>query len=230
VLGFSGFGISDSYTLPIGYNGVYITETPSVLVPASATTNGTFNFSLANLYQAVPPYGAAPPTTGEFGGLLISGFVAPVVAVPPQSQTVLAGQTATLSVVAEGDHSMMTYQWLLNGTNVAGATNSTLTLSNFVASEAGIYTVAVTNSIGFTISPPATLSTGYAIVASGSGSGLTLSWPTSAAGYVLQSATTLTQPVTWNTVTNVPSTNGPNCVMTLPVSPGGSVFYRLMHP
>ena len=40
------------------------------------------------------------------------------------------------------------YQWQFNGTNLAGATNSTLTLTNVRPEQAGTYTVIVSNSFG----------------------------------------------------------------------------------
>ena len=38
----------------------------------------------------------------------------------------------------------LSYQWQANGTNLPGATSSTLTLTNLVSSQAGVYTVVVT--------------------------------------------------------------------------------------
>jgi hypothetical protein len=90
----------------------------------------------------------------------------PIIATAPQSQTVAPGGTATFSVVATGAGTL-TYQWRKNGTALAGATDSTLNLPNLSAGDAGDYTVAITNSLGTTISRPATLT-----VASPSSGGL----------------------------------------------------------
>jgi hypothetical protein len=68
----------------------------------------------------------------------------PVITNQPLSQTVTQGTTLTLSVVATG--SGLTYQWLLNGTNISGATNNSLTLSNLQPGQVGNYTVRVRNS------------------------------------------------------------------------------------
>ncbi len=68
----------------------------------------------------------------------------------PKSQSVIAGSNAVFTVVAGGQTPIF-YQWLFNGTNltnsthIAGATNATLTISNVVGSDAGIYQVVVTN-------------------------------------------------------------------------------------
>ena len=74
----------------------------------------------------------------------------------PQSITVAAGSTAQFSVTASGTPAP-TYQWQFNGTALAGATGSTLTLNSVSAANAGNYTVVVTNSHGSVTSNAATL-------------------------------------------------------------------------
>jgi len=50
------------------------------------------------------------------------------------------------------------YQWYFNGSNsISGGTNSTLTLTNVQLTDAGLYSVAVTNAVGFMTSSNATL-------------------------------------------------------------------------
>ena len=51
----------------------------------------------------------------------------------------------------------MSYQWHFNGTNIAAATGSVLTLTNVQLANAGTYDVAVTNLYGATNSSAATL-------------------------------------------------------------------------
>jgi hypothetical protein len=52
----------------------------------------------------------------------------------------------------------LVYQWYFNGTNrLVGATNATLVLSNVQPAQSGIYSVNVTNSLGFQVSQPAAL-------------------------------------------------------------------------
>jgi hypothetical protein len=50
------------------------------------------------------------------------------------------------------------YQWRFNGTNLAGATTSTLTITNLQPTNGGKYTVVLTNAAGFTVSSNALLS------------------------------------------------------------------------
>lgn len=75
----------------------------------------------------------------------------------PKSITVTAGATAQFSVTASGTPAP-TYQWQFNGTAIAGATGSTLTLGNVTGANAGSYTVVVGNTNGSVTSNAATLS------------------------------------------------------------------------
>lgn len=77
-------------------------------------------------------------------GVAASG---PTITSHPANQSVAAGGTATFHVVATGTPSP-TYQWFLNGNAVAGATSASLTVPNARASDAGTYTVTVSNGIG----------------------------------------------------------------------------------
>ncbi len=64
----------------------------------------------------------------------------------PAAQTVCDGSTATFTVVAAG--SGLTYQWRKAGTDISGATASSLVIANASASDAGNYDVVVTGSCG----------------------------------------------------------------------------------
>jgi len=80
------------------------------------------------------------------------------------------GATVSFSVVAGGTPAP-TYQWYFGGTAIGGATNATLTLGNVQASDAGNYSVAVSNSAGTVSSAPATLTVNSAPQPSSSGGG-----------------------------------------------------------
>ena len=60
----------------------------------------------------------------------------------PADYSSVAGNSASFSVSAYGAPPF-TYQWLFNGTNIAGATNSTLMLTNVQSSNAGVYNAVV---------------------------------------------------------------------------------------
>src|SRR5262249_48749850 len=63
----------------------------------------------------------------------------------PASQTILAGQTAFFSA-SISSNTPTTYQWYHECRLIAGATNTTLTLSNVQPSDVGQYTIQVQNA------------------------------------------------------------------------------------
>ena len=89
-----------------------------------------------------------PPTISDLG--------------QPVSRTNKAGTVATFSVTPDGTPPF-TYRWwkgaspLSDGGNISGATNSTLSVANVLAADAGSFFVGVTNSAGGVISAVATL-------------------------------------------------------------------------
>ncbi len=133
----------------------------------------------------------------------------PTITAQPVLQTAPAGSNVIFTVVASGAPPL-TYQWKKNGVEIAGATTDTLSLSNVQLSDAGIYTVAVSNFAGSVQSSPATLSVtstaGLTIMndSFADGERLTLSPPNSATWLKAQSSTVATAATgstrfTWNT-------------------------------
>jgi alpha-tubulin suppressor-like RCC1 family protein len=81
---------------------------------------------------------------------------APNITVQPQSQSIVAGSNATLSVSATG-LGVLTYQWQFNGVPIPSASTTTFTLPNVQVTNAGTYSVLVTNALGSALSAPAIL-------------------------------------------------------------------------
>ena len=82
---------------------------------------------------------------------------APFIVADPQNQTVAPSNSVTFSAVAAGS-APLAYQWYLNtNTPIANATNSSLTLLNVQTTNAGVYSVTVTNIAGFVTSTNAIL-------------------------------------------------------------------------
>ena len=84
-------------------------------------------------------------------------LAAPVILTQPAAQAVTSGANVTFTVSAAG-YPEPAYQWYLNNVALSGATSATLTVPTATAANAGSYTVAVTNSLGSTLSNPAVLS------------------------------------------------------------------------
>ncbi len=81
----------------------------------------------------------------------------PIIVTPPANQSVNAGQFVVFTVDASGA-APLNYQWLFDGTNaLAGAKNAVLVLPYAQTTQAGTYSVEVSNSLGTTNSLPATL-------------------------------------------------------------------------
>jgi len=124
--------------------------TISNVAPANA---GAYSVIVSNAAGALPSASAS---------LTVLTGQAPVIVAQPTNQTVLPGAGATLSVSAVGDPPL-SYAWLLNGTTPTGpgvrygSGGSTLTITNATLSNAGNYSVIVTNNFGSVTSAVAAL-------------------------------------------------------------------------
>jgi endonuclease/exonuclease/phosphatase family metal-dependent hydrolase len=144
-------GASGSGTLACQwqFNGTNIagaTANPFVLVNAQLTNNGNYSVIVTNLFGSV---------TSSNAVLLLTN-APPAITTQPQSQSVLAGQTATFSIGATGTPPL-SYQWFFSGTNIAGATTNPFTLINVQLTNTGNYSVVVTNIAGSVTSSVTTL-------------------------------------------------------------------------
>ncbi|HWX18988.1 MAG TPA: immunoglobulin domain-containing protein [Candidatus Binatia bacterium] len=81
---------------------------------------------------------------------------APSIVQPPQSQAVAAGSNLVFTVTAAGT-APLSYQWLFNSSAISGATGTSLALVSVQASNAGNYTVVVSNAVAAVTSSVASL-------------------------------------------------------------------------
>ena len=186
--------------------------------------------------------------TNAYGGVLTTPativFSSPPsgAVVAPAAQTNLWGSTATFSVTASGGTGPFTYQWELGTTNIIGATNSSISISNLVETNAGSYTATVSNSSGstlssaglltvvvtqpkFTLPKPVTVGGGNVTLSFGS----TNSFDTSNA-FILLSSPVASAPA--NAWTNTPGTftgSAGSFQVVTPQSSTSNLFYQLEH-
>ena len=80
----------------------------------------------------------------------------PQIVIQPADRTVDSGTSASFTVSVAGSNPLY-YQWQFNGTNLAGATDPVLQVSNVQFSNTGTYRVVVTNAYGSVISSNAAL-------------------------------------------------------------------------
>ena len=182
------FSVVATGSSPLTYqwskDGVAISGATSATYSIAATSSanaGSYSVIVTNSVGSVTS-AAATLTVNPAG-------VAPSITTQPTSQSVTASNSVTFSVVTTGT-APLTYQWSKNGTAIPGATAASLTFSSAAASDAGSYTVVVTNALGtvtsaaavLTIYTPPTITvqpTAQAVVA---GSTLTLSVTASGTG------------------------------------------------
>jgi alpha-tubulin suppressor-like RCC1 family protein/sugar lactone lactonase YvrE len=97
-----------------------------------ANDAGNYTVIIANPYGSVT---SAPPAT-------LTVLVPPVITQQPTDLIVIQGSNATFTVAATNTMPL-SYQWYFNETNVIGATNSSLTLTNVQTNNDGSYYVVV---------------------------------------------------------------------------------------
>jgi endonuclease/exonuclease/phosphatase family metal-dependent hydrolase len=112
---------------------------------------------------------------------------APAITLQPQSQIIPPGSNVTFSAVATGE-APLSYQWRFNENPIIGASDTTYSITNVQFSDAGNYSVIVTNDQGSVTSSLATLIVGIAPTISeqpqsqNTNAGVTVSFSVTASG------------------------------------------------
>ncbi|MBM3851737.1 MAG: hypothetical protein FJ399_01125, partial [Verrucomicrobia bacterium] len=125
-------------------------------IPVGGGSGTTFTVGAAGAYSVI--------VSNAFGSAVSSAAVVVISATPvpatiethPVALTVNAGQPATFSVTAFGS-APLNFQWQRNSVAIPGANGSTYTISGATATDAGIYSVVVSNATTSAVSQPATL-------------------------------------------------------------------------
>ena len=153
--GVATFEVLADGTTPLGYqwsfNGTnLLEETNSALVVTNVqpTDAGSYAVAVSN------PFGSE-----QSSNALLRVGEPPTITVQPADQTVRLGAKATFAVGATGT-APLSYRWSFNGTNLLGATNNMLVITNVGPANVGTYAVRVLNLFGSTHSSNAVLHIG----------------------------------------------------------------------
>ena len=159
------FAVAASGAGPLTYqwqkNGADIggaTSSSYTTPPVTATDSGIS-------YRAIVS-NSSGTVASEAATLIVSeATVAPAITAQPASQSVIVGQPAIFTVLANGT-APLSYQWQKNGSNISGATAATYTTPATTTGDSGsTYRAVVSNSAGSVTSSAATLTVNAAAVA-----------------------------------------------------------------
>ena len=152
------FSVQAAGTMPLSYqwffNGTNLhgaTTNTYLLNNVQTASAGVYTVTITNVAGAVTS-----------SNTLLAVSLPPTIVVQPQSRTVMPGGNVTFTVQAAGT-APLTYQWMLNGANIPGATTNSCVLPNVQTNNTGAYAVQVVNSAGsitssnavLTVMPPA---------------------------------------------------------------------------
>lgn len=129
------------------------TASSYVIEAARVEDSGVYRVEIANAAGSV----TSNPFTLTVTGVPPPAGTAPAITTQPASLVVNTGAAATFSVVATGTPAPA-YQWYKDGDSLRNATASSYAIATAKTTDAGSYTVKVTNSAGSVTSAPATLS------------------------------------------------------------------------
>ncbi len=103
-------------------------------------------------------YIAVDSVNGTAGTVVLNAnlTVPPAIVAQPVSQTVSPGATVNLAVSATG-HLPPGCQWWHNGGLLTGATNGTLSITNFQSGKCGMYQMVATNTLGAAVTSPVSI-------------------------------------------------------------------------
>jgi hypothetical protein len=152
------FSVTAAGSTPLSYQWNF----NGVAIPGASNPDATNNLLAFINVQANQAGTYTVLVTNAFGSVMSSNAVLTVLAFPPTittqpaNQTVNVGNSIGFSVTATGSPAL-SYQWQFNSTNIFGATNNSLALINVQVSQAGNYSVLVTNPFGVTNSVTAIL-------------------------------------------------------------------------
>jgi Concanavalin A-like lectin/glucanases superfamily/Immunoglobulin I-set domain/Immunoglobulin domain len=137
-------------------------------LPVAGATTSMLTLNGVQIYQASSYNVVVSNTLGVATSAVatLTVWLPPAITSQPAIQTVMAGTDVSFSATAAGT-SPLYYQWqrdgvsLTDGGRVSGASNATLTISGVQGSDAGNYSLVVTNAYGTATSANALLTVLY---------------------------------------------------------------------
>jgi hypothetical protein len=143
-----------SGTSPVRYQWYFNTNTAlaaatnsSLFIPNAQATNAGSYFAIVT--------NSAGSATSAVATLTVNA--PPIITAQPTNQTVTLGGSAAFTVVATGTGTLR-YEWYFNNTTLlAGATNSSLAITNAQTTNGGGYSAVITNNFGSVTSAVAIL-------------------------------------------------------------------------
>lgn len=148
------FSVTAGGTAPLSYQWFFNTNTALLDATNAALALTNLQLTDSGFYRVAITNSAG--TTNSLNALL-TVWQPPVITNQPVGFTNVAGGSASFSVTAGGTPAV-SYQWQFNtNTALLNATAATLNLTNIRASQAGTYSVILTNSAGSLTSAPASL-------------------------------------------------------------------------
>ena len=140
----ANFLVGVSGDAPLAYFWSFNTNTP---VGGNSNTLALVNVQTTNAgsYRVIVTNSAGTATSSA---ATLTVLIPPTITANPTNLTVAAGGSAAFNVTATGS-ALLSYQWYFNtNTALANATNATLTLNSVNSTNAGTYSVIVTNLVG----------------------------------------------------------------------------------
>jgi N-acetylneuraminic acid mutarotase len=189
-------------------NAIWSSSSPAV---ASINTNGL----ATGLTNGVTTITATSGNVSNNTTLTV--VLPPAITTQPTNNTVSPNGSVTLNVSATGGN--LSYQWQLNGTNIAGANANSLTITNVSSTNIGVYSVIVNNAAGSVTSSSVTL----ASVDIRMFAGVIVNGPLGS-NYLIQATSNLLSG--WTTLTNVALPTQPYIYIDYSSPTNSQQFYR----
>jgi hypothetical protein len=229
-------GSSPSFSVTAGpppatYQWFFNTNSALPAGTSSTLTLPNVQLSQAGFYSVVISNAGGSVTSSP---ARLTVWQPPVITNQPAGVTTIAGSPATFTTVAGGVPAL-SFQWRLNGTPLANATSPTFTIANIHRSQAGTYSVTITNMAGSVTSAPALLAvtvppaptlTAAASTAAAAGTFQFTFNPVVGLTNTVQATASLTGSA-WGTLTNIAPPATSNTVTVSDIMNSSNAFYRV---